>query len=362
MIRSIDKAASKYAGEVDIVLVNDGSTDRTAEIAEEEMILLKYCKGVVYTIKNMGKGAALVYGLERVKGEVLIRVDADSMVGEKVIQHVTRHYSDPTVGSVSGLLFPLKETSIWQKAVVLLGCQNVMMRKEHNLTDSILVQPGAFSTFRTDALRKVGSWIDNQLGEDGEITLRMGRHGYRHVFEEKAVAFSDVPNNFHELREQRLRWSIAFFHSRSKNSSMVKEIRGPRSIMLMLNFLEHGAGYARTLFYPFLAVALFFDDGFSLTNLGAIIGVPTQLILIDLIVFGMIYIVYFRYLYRFRRMHLVNVIPFMRVYFFLISNFIKPESLELLLVFSSKYKYHTKQSQKELVKMIKEKTKMIKPK
>jgi cellulose synthase/poly-beta-1,6-N-acetylglucosamine synthase-like glycosyltransferase len=356
LFRSIDNAAAKYLGEVEIILVNDGSTDRTEQFAKEEMILMKYCRGFIYTIKNSGKGFALDYGLKKVKGEIVIRVDTDSVVDENIIRHIAKHYDDPTVGSVAGMLFPLREETIWQKCMMFLVCQNIFLRKEHNLTDSILVQPGAFSTFRTSVLRESGSWNDNQFGEDGDITLRLGRLGYRHIFEEQARAYSDVPSNFQELREQRLRWSIAFFHSRAKNMNLIKEFRGPRSFMLALNLIEHGGGYAKTLFYPFLAVSLIIGDSFSLTSAVSLLGIPTQLVAIDLIVFGLLYAIYFRYMYRFRKLYLVKLMPFMRVYFFILSNVIKPEALEILLLFSSKYKYHTAETQKHLIKLLKQKT------
>ena len=353
LIQSIDDAASKYDGNVEIILINDGSTDDTEKITTEALSNLKYCQGNIYTIENSGKGYALQYGLQKVTGEIIFRIDADSRVDENVIINVVRHYDDPFVGSVSGMIFPIEEKSIWQKSRVFLGCLNIFYRKGMNLIESILVQPGAFSTFRTEALEKVGGWTNNQMGEDGEITIRLGRYGYRSIFEEHALTYSEAPNNIQELREQRVRWAVAFYHSRAKNMNVIKEFNGPRSLMIIFGLLSHGGGFAQTLIWPFFIVALFLDDSVSLLNIVSLIGIPMQLVIVDILVFGLLYVVIIRYLYRFKKLYLVKYLPFLRIYFFILGTFFKPEAMELLLQHSSKWKYHTDNSQKELIKRLK---------
>lgn len=353
LLQSIDSAASKYDGDTEIILINDGSTDNTESLSNEAMGHLKYSQGNTYTIKNSGKGFALQYGLQKVTGEIIFRIDADSRVDENVINYVVRHYDDPTVGSVSGMIFPIEEKSIWQKSMVFLGCLNMFYRKGMNLIESILVQPGAFSTFRTEALEKVGGWTHNQMGEDGEITIRLGRYGYRSIFEEHAVTYSEAPNNINELREQRVRWAVAFYHSRAKNMNVIKEFNGPRSLMVIFGLLSHGGGFAQTLIWPFFIVALFLDDSVSTLNLVSLIGIPTQLVIVDILVFSLLYVILIRYLYRFKKLYLVKYLPFLRIYFFILGTFFKPEAMELLLQHSSKWKYHTEVSHKELIKRLK---------
>lgn len=353
LIESIDKAASNYEGETEIVLVNDGSTDDTEKFAKEALGLLKFSKGRIYTIKNSGKGFALHYGLQKLTGDIILRIDSDSIVDEKIIVHVVRHYDNPTVGSVSGMIFPIEEKSIWQKCMVFLACLNIFYRKGQYLIDAILVQPGAFSTFRTDAMRKVGGWSTDQFGEDGEVTMRLGRYGYRNVFEEHAKAYSDAPKNIHELREQRVRWAIAFYHSRAKNINIVKEFNGPRSIMVLLNLFTHGGGFGQLLFWPFLAVSIFLDDTYSILNFAALLGIPLKLIVIDVLIFSLLYVVYIYYLYRFKKLYLVKYLPFMRIYLLIISTMFKPEAMEVLLQYSSKWNRHTKESNDDLRKIMK---------
>ena len=352
-IESIDIAASNYEGEVEIIIINDGSTDDTEKISKETLERLRFSKGQLHSIPNSGKGFALQYGLQKLSGDIIFRVDSDSTVDEHIITPVVRHYDDPAVGSVSGMLFPIEEKSIWQKATLFLGAFNVFYRKGQNLIDSILVQPGVFSTFRGDAIKKIGGWSTDQFGEDGEVTLRLGRYGYRNMFEERASIHSEVPENFQGLREQRIRWSVAFFHSRAKNIHILKESNGPRTIMVLLNLLTHGGGYIQMLFWPFLAVSLFLDDKYSILNFAGILGIPLKLLIIDLIVFSLQYILFFYYLYRFKKWYLVKYMPFMRFYMLILSTLFKPEALEVLLQYSSKWNRHTKESNDDLKRIMK---------
>ena len=86
LIESIDRAARKYnSGKVEIILVNDGSTDNTEKIVAYAMRNLKYARGKFFTIPNSGKGFALDHGLKEVSGDVIFRTDADSMIDENAL-------------------------------------------------------------------------------------------------------------------------------------------------------------------------------------------------------------------------------------------------------------------------------------
>jgi len=353
LIESIDAAAANYEGTTEIVLVNDGSTDKTAEICEEKFSNLKYCSGKLFTIPNSGKGFALHYGLERLSGDVIFRIDSDSMVDKNVIGPIMKHYEDPAMGSVSGMIFPIDEKSIWQKAMVFLGCLFVFYRRGQELIDSILVQPGAFSTFRRDAIVKAGGWTVDQFGEDGEVTIRLGRCGYKNSFEQHSIIYSEAPKDLMELREQRVRWGIAYYHSRGRNIRILKEKNGPRPIMIMFNLLSHGGGFAQALFWPFLIAAILTDDKFSLYNFIIITGVPIKLFFIDLIMFSLQYVVYVYFLFRFKKAYLIKYLPFMRIYMLILSLFFKPEAMEILLRWSSRWQQHTTESNKALRRLIK---------
>ena len=242
-IESIDRAADKYGGKTEIVVVNDGSTDNTEKVVTDSINKLKYAHGRIFTIPNSGKGFALDYGLKRVSGEIVFRMDADSLIDKYAISPLVEHFKDPLVGSVSGFVFPLEATSILGKAQNVLFASYLYVKRAQEVFDSIIVQPGASTAFRKDALLKIGGWTHNQFGEDGEISSRMARFGYKSKFEQRSIVYSDSPQTLSGFLAQRSRWSVAYYHSRGRNLEQVKEFASPRALVFLHNLESHGAGF-----------------------------------------------------------------------------------------------------------------------
>ncbi len=270
MYESIDLAASRYPGKTEIIVVNDGPTDKTREIVSSAVLDLKYASGKVYNIPNSGKGFALQYGLKQTSGDVIFRIDSDSAIDKGAIAPIMNHLQDHTVGSVSGLILPLEEKNWIQKIWILQLYLLVFYRREWELIDSVLSQPGAFSVYRKDALIKVGGWVDHQLGEDGEITVRLGRCGYRNSYESYSISYSDVPSNLKDLREQRVRWCIAFYHARAANLNVLGEFKGPLSFIYGLALLRQVSVLASGLFVPFMIAQAVIGNSFSIYNITSI--------------------------------------------------------------------------------------------
>ncbi|MEO9319806.1 MAG: glycosyltransferase [Nitrososphaera sp.] len=353
LITSIDRAAAKYEGSVEIVLVNDGSKDSTASVAEEAFKGLKHASYKQFNTENQGKGNALEFGLQHCTGEIIFRLDGDSIADENCIKPIAKHFRDPAVGSVSGMIFPIELKSIWQKSMILLGCFFIFYKKGDEVTDSILVQPGAFSVFKRDALVKIGGWRSDQYGEDGEITNRLGRYGYKNEFEPFGVSMSEVPVTFGDLRKQRVRWALAFFHSRSMNLGLLKEFAGPRSLLFLDNLLNHGGNYPSCIFIPFFAAALIFGvKEFDPRNLALFFHIPLKIALLQILISSVEVVIYVYFLRRFKKLHYLKYVPFMPIYRGIMSMLFRPEALGILLSFTAKNKVYTKESYKKLRKYI----------
>lgn len=353
-IESIDNAASRYPGKTEIIIVNDGSTDRTRDIASAAVLNLKYASGKVYNIPNSGKGFALQYGLRQTSGEVIFRIDSDSAIDEGSIGPIMNHFQDPTVGSVSGLILPLEEKNWIQKIWILQLYLLVFYRREWELIDSVLSQPGAFSTYKKDALIKVGGWADHQLGEDGEITVRLGRCGYRNTYEPQSISYSDVPSNLRDLREQRVRWCIAFYHARAANLNVIKEFSGPLSFVYGLALLRQVSILASGLFVPFMVAQAVMGNNFSIYNIMSIFGISMGLASIELLTYGLQMIVNTYFLFKSKRLDLVKYLPFVRLYDMIHSMFFEPEATEILVSVSSRWKEHNKELSQALRKKIRQ--------
>jgi biofilm PGA synthesis N-glycosyltransferase PgaC len=350
-IESIDMAASKYAGKTEIIVVNDGSTDETSFIVTMTLSKLKYSTGKIFTIPNSGKGFALRYGLERTSGDIIFRIDADSVLDEEAISPIMNHFKDPQVGSVGGMIFPLEAKSIWQKAVGMMFIYYLSIVKiGQELFDSIIVQSGAFSVYRKIALIKVGGWAYDQFGEDGELTNRMARFGYRMELETHSVIYTDFPQSLMGLIHQRTRWNVAFYQSRGTNLQLIKDLNNPRSIVFLINLLSHGIGFARGLTWAYLAASIV-TLNFSLLHVASFLGI-TKIAIIQAIIYAVELSVLTYFLSKYKKLHYITRFPALRLLSFILSTLVKPQAMTTLLSWSCKWKEYSKESFEDLRKEV----------
>lgn len=342
-IESIDRATSTYAGNAEIIIVNDGSNDGTFAVARDSVRKLKHCRGRVFSIPNSGKGFALRYALERTSGEILFRIDADSVLGENSLDPIINHFFDPKVGSVSGMLFPLQARTIWQKTVALMFIYYIsIVKRAQELADSILVQAGAFCVFRKDALIKSGGWASDQFGEDGEITNRMARFGYKAQLELESRVYTDFPETLIELIHQRSRWNVAFYHSRGRNLDIVREFKNPRSIVFLTNLISHGSGFAHSLIWGYLIASLIALN-FSLLDLPSFLGI-TKFAIIQLLIYSAQLSVLVYYLAKLRKVGYIKYFPVLRLLGFIFSTVVRTQATEVLLHWSSSWNSYDNRS------------------
>lgn len=353
-IESIDRAASLYTGKTEIIVVNDGSTDNTRRISSEAILNLKNCNGKVFNIPNSGKGTALRYGLHRVSGDIIFRIDTDSILDKKAIKPIVDHFRDPMVGSVSGVIIPLEEKSIWQKIIFLdFIFTYLFYKREEELVDSIMVQSGAFSVFRKDAVLRIGGWVDNRFGEDGEITIRLGRYGYKNELEPRVILRTDQPVDWKSFREQRVRWNIGYYYSRSANFSIIKEFRGPRTLMYMFSMYAHGVDFAYAISLPFFILGLALEYYNNTVSPSALFGDIYRIVVIDLILFGLQHVFHIYCAYKFKRPDLIAYVPLLRLYSIINQVIFRTDAMEILLTWSSQWRSYNKESFNALRRIMK---------
>ncbi|HKG70698.1 MAG TPA: glycosyltransferase, partial [Nitrososphaeraceae archaeon] len=352
-IESIDRAAVNYSGETEIVIVNDGSTDNTEEVVIDSMKKLTSAHGKILTIPNSGKGFALDYGLKRISGEIVFRMDADSLIDKDAISPLVEHFEDPLVGSVSGLAFPLEATSLLGKAQNVLFASYLYVKRAQEVFDSIIVQPGASTAFRRDALLKIGGWTHNQFGEDGEISSRMARFGYRSEFEQSSVVYSDSPQTLGSFLAQRSRWSIAYYHSRGRNLEQVKEVASPRALVFLHNLESHGAGFGLNFAWILIAAALFAGNtNFFLADVSVPQSFLSTLLIkltgIHLLITVAQVLLYAYTLKKLNRLGDIKYYPLMRFLNMILSMWIKILATEAVLSWSSKWSRYNDEAFKDL--------------
>jgi cellulose synthase/poly-beta-1,6-N-acetylglucosamine synthase-like glycosyltransferase len=266
-IAHADRAAGRYPGRVQIVVGNDGSTDRTSELARGAIVRLEHAWGLVVDLPHGGKSNALNGALAVATGEIVLRCDGDTFISEeRGFAAMISHFADPEVGGVQGAVHPRQREGWTRKLRALeIAWNHYLLRPAGMGTRSAEVVDGLFSAFRRKDLVELGGWVPWN-GEDTEMSMRIQRLGYRLRIEFGAVALEDVPENYDALRKQRVRWARGILMA---NGQHYLALFGPApefgGLAVFFWFLLLMRAGVRSLVYLFLALLI------------VILGVPALL-------------------------------------------------------------------------------------
>lgn len=202
-------ANQEYKGPITVVLVDNGSTDGTAEVARvkaQELGLDLLC----LREERPGKSFALNAGLAKIKTQYFVTLDADTLLHRFAVKHiVARLLSSPSdVGAVAGHVLCRNSRDNFltrlQEWDYFLGIASI--KRMQGLYQGTLVAQGAFSLYKTEAVLQAGGWPD-AIGEDIVLTWKLQEAGYRVYFEPTAIAFTAVPKTVRHFVRQRSRWA-----------------------------------------------------------------------------------------------------------------------------------------------------------
>ena len=199
--------ASRYPGAFEVILVDDGSVDRTAEIAADMALAEPRLR--LIRQPNQGKAAALRNALVHARHAFVVTLDADTQFEPDTMRALMKPLQDPKVGAVSGQL------QVGNAANLLARFQRLEYISAFNLDrraldrlNAITVVPGAASAYRTEAIAAAGGIQSDTLAEDTDLTLSLHRAGYRIRHTPQARAFTEAPRSVRGLLRQRQRWSF----------------------------------------------------------------------------------------------------------------------------------------------------------
>ncbi|MEU8236760.1 bifunctional polysaccharide deacetylase/glycosyltransferase family 2 protein [Actinoplanes missouriensis] len=187
-----------------IVVVDDGSDDGTAEIAEG----LGYENVTVVRQPNGGKSAALNNGIAHADTDVVVMMDGDTVFEPDTVRLLVQPFADAAIGAVAGNAKVANRNSmiaIWQHIEYVVGFS--IDRRAYDVMRCMATVPGAIGAFRREALRQVNGLSDDTLAEDTDLTIAIIRAGWRVVYEERARAWTEAPSTMPQLWRQRYRWS-----------------------------------------------------------------------------------------------------------------------------------------------------------
>jgi cellulose synthase/poly-beta-1,6-N-acetylglucosamine synthase-like glycosyltransferase/peptidoglycan/xylan/chitin deacetylase (PgdA/CDA1 family)/spore germination protein YaaH len=215
--KTIESLLNSHYTNFDIIVIDDGSSDRTAETAR--LAFSHTARVKVFRKENGGKAAALNFGLGQTDSEIVVAIDADTVFADDSIELLVRHFADPSIGAVAGTAVVGNQVTVMARfqALEYVTSQN-LDRRAFERFNAIGVVPGAIGAWRREALLQAGGYSHDTLAEDADITVAIERRGWRVLYEPRAVAFTEAPERLGAFLKQRFRWmfgtlQVAFKHA-----------------------------------------------------------------------------------------------------------------------------------------------------
>ncbi|MFD7134088.1 bifunctional polysaccharide deacetylase/glycosyltransferase family 2 protein [Streptomyces sp. NPDC059894] len=212
---------------IEVLVVDDGSTDGTSEIARAAADKLGMTNVRVIRQENAGKPAALNNGVRSASYDIVVMMDGDTVFEPEAVHQLVQPFADPKVGAVAGNAKVGNRNTIigaWQHIEYVMGFN--LDRRMYDLLRCMPTIPGAIGAFRRDAVLEVGGMSEDTLAEDTDITIAMHRGGWNVVYQEHAIAWTEAPGSLKQLWSQRYRWSYGTMQALWKHRKSLTD-KGP---------------------------------------------------------------------------------------------------------------------------------------
>src|ERR1700691_4468390 len=237
--RTIQGALDSDYPNLRVIVIDDGSKDRTLEIARRTFAAEEAAGQVVILTKpNGGKAEALNFGLEHIgAAEVFVGIDADTIIAPDAIARMVPHFLNPKVAAVAGNAKVGNRVNLWTRwqALEYITSQN-FERRALNTMGAVSVVPGAIGAWRVEAVREAGGYHVDTVAEDADLTMALLRNGNRVEYEDQALAFTEAPTSANALMRQRFRWSFGILQAIFKHKGVFAR-KGTLGLVALPNIL-----------------------------------------------------------------------------------------------------------------------------
>ncbi|MCL2134416.1 MAG: glycosyltransferase family 2 protein [Candidatus Bathyarchaeota archaeon] len=244
---------------LDLMVVDDGSTDNTPDIIAEALEKSGGAFRFFKQEKNMGKRHALAFGVEHAIGEFVVCIDSDAVIEPNALSNLVQPFADPKIYCVCGNAIVTNEHNK-KNNTLLARFQKVwytdgyyIRKGAENLFGVVLCCSGVLSAFRKDKIKQIlPNWLDETFmgkkcvsGEDAQLTNWMLKLGGKSVFQSNAVVYTAVPANMKTFVKQQIRWGRGSFYSMITAAKIFLKRNLTEKLIFYSNFLI-------ILFSPFM--------------------------------------------------------------------------------------------------------------
>jgi cellulose synthase/poly-beta-1,6-N-acetylglucosamine synthase-like glycosyltransferase len=247
IIRCLDSVRVNTYRKLEIIVIDDASTDDTKKLVKQ--YIAKYPKRnirLMYKQKNGGKAEALNHALKRgANGDLIMTLDADSLLHRKSLTNAVSYFDDPRVVGVAANVRILDSVSILgllQKFEHMIGYRS---KKFFSITNSEYIVGGVASTYRREILKRVRFYDNDTTTEDIGLSLKVisgGNKDQRIIYASDVLAMTEGVRTFKALVKQRYRWKLGSMQNLMKYHSLI---------------LNRGKQYSKGLTFYRLPMAIF---------------------------------------------------------------------------------------------------------
>jgi len=252
-----------------IIVIDDGSTDNTAEIC------LSLGVTVLTPPNNTGsKASAQNYALPYIETEYTLAIDADTTLKEDALEQLFNAMGDPDLVATCGFVIPQKVNTLWERGRYVEYLMAFTFYKEvQEYYEKPLISSGCFSLFRTEYLLQINGWSLQTMAEDMDLTWTAYQLGKKVRFIPNAICYPIEPHNFHFMYKQLKRWAHGFIQNVRLHRKGILKVPFLRSMITVMCWDASIASIFYLTLIPILSVTVS-----PLFLLGYIIDLPMILV------------------------------------------------------------------------------------